>query len=329
MAHRINSIAYNGEVPWHGLGKKIPARADSEIMIKAAGLDWQVEKRPIQGTRRDARDRPVRYEIIRKARTDKECDISLAHVSRVYHPLQNEEAFQFFDPIVGKKAAIFETAGALDDGERVWVLAKLPKEIRVLGDDIVEKYLLLSNSHNGKEAITVKFTPIRVVCHNTLSMALKDGTGHVKVRHTQSMHDRLAEVPKILGVVNDMYKTAEDTFKMLALVQVNTMRLLEYLESIYPRTKTQLLNRTYPPQWEAVMELFEKGNPEIPKIKGTLWSLYNSITRFVDYRPVREDTPDRRLNRVWFGDGADLKMQALHNATDFVVKWKGGHPSLN
>jgi len=329
MAHRINSIGYYGEEPWHGLGTKVPARADSETMIKAAGLDWRVEKRPIRGARLDAKGRPVKYEIIRRARTPKEYDIPLAHATRKYHLLQNEEAFQFFEPIVGKKAAIFETAGALDDGERLWVMAKLPKEIKVLGDDIVNKYLLLSNSHNAKGAITIKFTPIRVVCHNTLSMALKDGTAHVRVYHTVNMHERLAEVPKIMGIVNNMYETAEETFQMLAKIQVNTMRLLEYLESIYPRTKTQLLKRQYPLQWEAILELFEKGDPDIPQIKGTLWSLYNSITRYIDYRPGREDTPDKRLNRVWFGDGADLKMQALHSAAEMAKLWKGGHPSMN
>lgn len=144
-------------------------------MIKSAGLDWQVEKQPVKGARLDKKGDPLRYQLVRKARSEKEHDIILGLVSPIYEPLQNKKAFNFFDHIVEKGSAIFETAGALGDGERVWVLAKLPGEIRVIGNDIVNKYLLISKNHAGKESIIIKFTPIRVVCKNTLMMGMKDG----------------------------------------------------------------------------------------------------------------------------------------------------------
>jgi phage/plasmid-like protein (TIGR03299 family) len=329
MSHNIDTMAYYGEKPWHRLGVKIAERADAETMIKAAGIDWIVEKKPADGIRKDVYGNPMKYQIIRKARHERERDIQLALVSGLYTPLQNTEAFQFFDPIIGKKAAIFETAGALGDGERVWALAKLPDSIRVIGDDIVDKYLLLSNNHDGRGAVTIKFTPIRVVCQNTLSLALKDGNAAVRVRHTTSMHERLAEVPKIMGIVNDTYKTMEETFRMIAAVSINTERLLSYLDSVYPQRDAQHEKRTWPRTWESVMELFETGNDNVPDIRGTLWHLYNAITQYEDYRQARDDTRDKRLQRIWFGRGADIKMRAFQQATQFAQQWGNGSPTAS
>lgn len=166
MAHNISmvggkaAVAYLGSVPWHGLGTEVNADQTADEMLIAAGLNWQVEKRNIPGSVIGAQ------ELVRLARPNyDEVDIQLGRCTKAYHPLQNDEAFKIFDMIAGVDKATFHTAGALGDGETIWVLAKLPDTIKVKGDDIVDKFMLLSNTHNGSEAISVKFTPIRVVCH--------------------------------------------------------------------------------------------------------------------------------------------------------------------
>src|SRR5437588_765844 len=129
MAHNVGSMAYYGKMPWHGLGTKIPVRANATQMIEAAGLDWRVDMRPIHNIGAQANVEPHRYELYRVARNTSEMEVALGIVSQRYRPLQNSEAFSFFDPIIGKTKAVFETAGSLGNGERVWVLAKVPGEI--------------------------------------------------------------------------------------------------------------------------------------------------------------------------------------------------------
>ncbi len=149
-------------------------------MIQAAGLGWQVEKRPARGyppiKRRGKPDTFARHEIVRLPRPGtEEQEVVLGMVTDRYEPLQNVDAFSFFDPIVHQKAATFETAGALGVGERVWVLAKMPEVIEVVRGGDCEKYLLLSNTHTGQGSVIVKFTAVRVVCQNTLLLSLQDG----------------------------------------------------------------------------------------------------------------------------------------------------------
>ena len=160
-------------------------------------------------------------------------DPVLGVVSDEYTPLQNRQAFQFLDPIVSQNAAISHTAGALRQGERVWILAKLPGHIRVAGDDITEKFLLLSNSHDGKSSVTIKFRRVRVVCQNTLSLALNDGSAR-RVSHNSDIHEKLKEANQMLGLINDKFVEMGETFQAISRVKLNTDRLVEYLAAVYP-----------------------------------------------------------------------------------------------
>lgn len=321
MPANVETMAYVGAVPWHGQGTRVPPNVASEEMIRAAGLDWVVEKRPARGTKPTVdfrgKEKFSRYELIRIPRPGRrEDEVILGLVSDRYKPLQNSEAFQFFDPIVDKKTATFETAGALGDGERIWVMALMPGAIRVVRGDECQKYLLLSNSHTGKESVIVKFTAVRVVCQNTLTMAMEDGQTAFRVRHSAKMGRRLDEVGELIATANQIYKKAAELFQKLAATQVKGKKMLEeYLATLFPKSGSQKKRGTHPPKWDHVTELYETApDLQLPGVKGSLWAAYNAVTRFEDYRVVKTESESNRLNRVWFGAGADLKINALAEA---------------
>ena len=324
MANETNveTMAYVGEVPWHKQGNKVPPHVTSGEMIRAAGLDWEVEARPARGARltknRRGEETFSRYEIVRIPRPNtKEQEVTLGLVSGVYKPLQNTEAFKFFDPIVDRKTATYETAGALGEGERVWVMAKMPGDIEVVRGDTCQKYLLLANSHTGKGSVIVKFTAVRVVCQNTLTMAMEDGQTAFRVRHSGKVNERLDEVAELIAAANQIYIQAAERFRQLAATKIRDKKMFEtYLAALYPKSEPQKEAGTHSPKWDHVMDLFEPApDLQIAGVKGTLWAAYNAVTRFEDYREVKNESQSNRLNRVWFGAGADLKIRALTEAT--------------
>ena len=176
-------------------------------MIRAAGMDWRVELRPARGARPiNRKGEYSRYEVVRVPRPNtEEAEVLLGVVSRRYQPLQNVEAFEFFDPIVGEKKAYFETAGALGEGERIWVMAQMPEAMRIVPGDECLKYLLLSNTHTGEGSVIVKFTSVRVVCQNTLMMAMEDGQKAYRVRHSKKMQFRLDELAEFLSITQEVF----------------------------------------------------------------------------------------------------------------------------
>ncbi len=322
MAANVDSMAYHGEVPWHGLGTQIPADVSSVEMIVAAGLDWLVEKRAARGASKLRNGDALRYEVVRLPRNNKESETLLGVVSRRYEPLQNREAFDFFDPMISEGKARYETAGALGDGERVWVLAQMPDAIRVVpGDDCV-KYLLLSNTHNGQGAVTVKFTAIRVVCQNTLMLSLQDGQQAIRVRHSKIMGERLAEVSAIIETATEIYASTAELFRKMAEVVLNDQMFESYLKLVFPKTAHQEKRRTEPKRWAHIRRVY-RSTPDLQTggVKGTLWAAYNAVTRFEDYKDGRaNETPDERLDRVWFGGGANIKLLALKKAKELISK---------
>lgn len=233
-------------------------------------------------------------------------------MGRNYTPLQNVEAFDFFDLIVGERAAIYHTAGALGRGQRIWILAKLPTAMRVIGDDITDKFLLLTNNHDGESAVQIKFTPIRVVCQNTLTFALQGGAT-LRVAHTRSMQDRLLEADQILGIVHMRYATIEEHFKAMARVQLSGQRLSEYLEKVFPwpRRKQENLRCSIERNRMKAEYFFVEGKGNrLGGVRGTLWAAYNGVIELVDHRVSdpkvgRVQSADRRLQSLVRQRGAD------------------------
>ena len=330
MGHNIEikngeaSMFYVNEEPWHGLGQKLEKPATAQEAIQAAKLDWRVMKVPLYAQRDVIQLRAKgKYGVVREDLWgNDECSV-LGIVGRHYTPLQNSDSFTFFDPIVGENAAIYHTAGVLGAGERIWILAKLPDDIRVVGDDIVNKYLLLSNSHDGTSAVQVKFTPIRVVCQNTLTMALSRGQT-VRVAHTKSLPERLQMAVKLLGIIKTRFNEIETAFKNMTRVTINENRLAEYYQEVFPDPSD--------PENDRVMKRVQddrllaeyffdqgKGN-RIAGVAGTLWAAYNGVTELVDHR-MTQTSDLQRLKSVWFGGGYFVKARAFRVAEGKLSSW--------
>ncbi|HXG47419.1 MAG TPA: DUF932 domain-containing protein [Methylomirabilota bacterium] len=325
MPANVQTMAYYGNVPWHELGKQVAKGVTAEQMIRAAGLDWEVELRPARGAREiNAKREFSRYEIVRMPRPNaNESEVLLGVASRRYQPLQNVDAFVFFDPIVREGMAYFETSSALGEGERIWVMAKMPEAMKIVRGDECLKYLLLSNTHSGDGSVIVKFTTVRVVCQNTLMLAMGDGQKAYRVRHSKQMQFKLEELADFLSITQDVFVKAEQQLRQMTKVQMTDTRLEHYFEAVFPRTAVQKKNGEKPARWGHVRKVFEtQEDLQLPGVRGTLWGAYNAITRFEDYKqPQQEEQPDQRLERMWFGGGADTKLRALVKATELVSSW--------
>jgi phage/plasmid-like protein (TIGR03299 family) len=314
------SMFYVEEVPWHGLGTRLNQPATAQEAITAAQLDWEVVKLPLYAGAVRIKV-PDRYAVVHKNGlvVDAHSPV-LGVVSKEYTPLQNHEAFGFFDPIVGQEAAIYHTAGALGQGERVWILAKLPSTIRVVGDDISEKYLLLCNSHDGKSAVQIKFTPVRIVCQNTLTLALNDGPVW-RVFHHQDIHELLREANQMLGLIENQFNTMEESFQAMARVPMDSNRLTEYLQDVYPDSeesmKQPLVERDR--RWSEYFFDQGKGN-RMPGVEGTLWAAFGGVTEWLDHHQTRQKQ-DQKVSSMWFGSAYRTKARAYSVAQDKCMAW--------
>lgn len=304
------AMAYFGEVPWHGLGTQLDNPATAGEAIQAAGLDYDVELTRVK----TITDVPVpkRLAVIRQ-----DTNQVLGVVGRSYAPVQNRECFGFLDAIVSDGSLRYHTAGALGLGERVWMLAKLPDQIRVKdSDDITEKYLLLSNSHDGTSSLRVYFTPIRVVCANTLAIAASHGRGQgFSVIHKGDLNTKVQQAQQVLGLAKKFYEEVEFKIDKLAHHYPSLQQLDGYFKDVYPDTPDGESTRTRNVRQE-LLRLFEQGiGHDMPAIRHTTWAALNAVTEYVDhYRSTRGKSPfDRASNRLesaWFGSGARLKQRA-------------------
>lgn len=240
MSHNLNlnkktgkyALAVVKEKAWHGLGQILDGPMTSEQAIKEAQLDWKVIKEPVKFGK-DNKVFDGRYVTVRR-----DSNIPMGIVGKNYEIVQNVDAFTFFDSIVGKNEAIYETAGALDDGRKVFISAKLPDYITIPGkEDLIEKYLFLMTTHDGSGSILAAFTPIRIVCNNTLDAAISgirnSPSPVVKIRHTKTAKDRLEEAHRIMGISNKLTVELGEIFTKMAKKKIVEKDLLNLvIESI-------------------------------------------------------------------------------------------------
>ncbi len=315
MSANVETMFYYGEVPWHGLGTRLDNPATAEEAIVASGLDWAVHLEDVVTV--SGLPTPCKAVV----RDDKRLVLGTTLVGRRYTPVQNREAFKFFDEVVGQGQAVYHTAGSLGQGEKVWILAKLPGEVKVAKDDVVEKFVLLSNSHDGTSQLTMSFTPIRVVCQNTLRAALKGfETGAEKgihLRHTPNILRRVSKAQQVLGLAHKFYDRFVEDAQVLVERKVSVAEVGRVLDLVFEGGSPRAINTR-----AKVVNLFESEKNQTVGAKGTAWGLYNAIVEYSDWCrkvPKSDERPDRRLNSVWFGSGADLKIKAWDAVSTLVA----------
>ena len=313
MAHLVENMFSVIETPWHGLGKILDAPPTIEEGIIRAGLDWKVttEKLFLADGRESTHRATVRS-------SDKSI---LGVVGPTYTPLQNLEAFEFFNPFLEAKKAVLESAGSLKEGKRIWVLAKIVGDnLEIAPGDEIERYILLSNSHDGTMAVRAGFTPIRVVCANTLAMAHAKGTSKlIRVMHSKNVATNVGKVADMMTLANSSFEATAEQYRALASRQINQADLEKYVRLVFSergkiieveesiegeapkKASARMLNKIVP--------LFEGGRgSDITAIRGTWWAAYNAVTEYTSHE--RGGDKDR-LNSTWFGSGANINTRAL------------------
>jgi len=321
MSHEVETMMVVGAHPWHGLGVKLTEVPTLDEAIKAAGLDWRVGFESLYRTTTDEHGNAIVGEEATTRSVIRLSDgKSLGEVGQQYKLLQNEKAFGWFAPFVDNGLATIESAGALMGGSRVWVLAKLCKNDLVVGkDDKVEKYILLSHSHDGTLAVRAGLTPIRVVCNNTLTMAHNQAKGLVKIRHSGDMAEKLKVAREAIELADGAFEKVGELYNFLANKPVrNEAQLRSYLDRVYGAnvSKSRRANQ--------VVELFEGGvGQDLRSAKHTWWGAFNAVTLRETHMAGRS-AENRAKSNAW-GNGRKLINSALKSAYDMSVESVMGH----
>ncbi len=312
MSDEVETMAYSGEVPWHGLGKRVLPDLTPEQMLVEAGLDWTVEKRRLHffnkyGTTHVAGDKMA---LVRSS-DGKMLDI----VSNSWNPLQNIEAFEFFNDFIMAGEMEMHTAGSLLGGQRVWALAKVGESFEILGGDKVDSYLLFSNPHKFGAAIDVRFTPVRVVCNNTLTMSLGQRAERmVKVNH-RSEFDADA-VKATLGVATNLLTKYKEAALFLSGKRYTKDTLAEYFNSVFPSMSYNNDAKDKVSRQATICGDVMETQPGANYGRGSWWQALNAITFTIDHKLSR--TADARMSSAWYGQNQTRKVKALHKAVDFA-----------
>ena len=314
MSHEIETMAYFGATPWHKLGTPLSTDDlyDWQSACVKSGLDWEAELVPLLTADTQAK---VEHQAVRRKSDNR----ILGVVGPKYHVLQNRAAFQWFQPFLDAREASLNTAGSLCEGSRVWVLAKLSRDPLVIAPgDEVEKLILLSHGHDGSLAVRVGFTPIRVVCANTLALAHRaDASRLIRLKHTKDLHENLANVREVMNVANQEFEATAEQYRLLARKSINQADLRRYVKKVLKveddKISTRMKNTI-----EEILGKCEsgKGN-DLPSVRGTLWTAYNGFNEWLAYD--RGHNQQNRLNSLWFGDSANVNRFALETALAMAV----------
>ena len=346
MAHNLNFNEKSGrysffsvqEKAWHGLGQIVTDYPTSAQAINHAGLDYEVTKSPLYTKASNIIDPTDNLELgnnevnvpnyFATIRTDN--NTVLGVVGKEYQIVQNREAFSFFDSIVGGTDGIlYETAGALGNGERIFITAKLPDYIRVgNGDDVTEKYIFLTTSHDGSGSITAAFTPVRIVCQNTLNASLRNMSNVIRIRHTSGAKQRLENAHKVMGLANEFSNQLEDIFNNWAKVKVHDHEFKKMIQfALCPNKET--LQHLKAGNEDEISTVFKNTvedafayamtseTQQMNTTKGTLFGAYNAVTGY--YQNVRSyKDSEAKLQSIILGGTAQLKSQkAFEICTNF------------
>lgn len=314
MAHEIegNNMAFVGATPWHGLGTQA-TEADSydwQAFCVKAGLNWTVGLRTLALTGTNDGVTVDHKAVVRESDAK-----VLGVVGPRFCPLQNADAFRWFQPFLEGKEAALHTAGSLRGGSRVWVLAKLNRDpLEIAPGDVVEKFLLLSHGHDGSLAVRVGFTPVRVVCANTLAVAHGDKASKLlRLKHTVNLADNLRAVRDVVNVANAEFEATAEQYRALVRKDVNQNDLVRYVKVVLGVENEKKLSSRSRNQIEEILRLTEEGRGNDRKgVRGTLWAAYNGVTEWLSFERIKDDA--QRLNSLWYGDSAETNKRALDAA---------------
>ena len=316
MAHEVETMAYAGAVPWHGLGFAVSNDLAPRQMMEKAGLDWSVEKIPTYARVGD-QEIPTGVEALVRSSDNK----VLTQVGANWNPVQNEEAFDFFAEYCAAGDMEMHTAGSLKGGQMVWALAKIKESFDILGGDQVDSYLLFSNPHMYGKSIDVRFTPIRVVCNNTLTLSLGQQVANsCKLNHRSEFNPE--KVKEALGIAHEKFAKYKEMAEFLSTKKFTVESLINYYNEVFPRTyqgKKEVTVQDFKDlttNGQAAYSFLET-QPGAQFGEGTWWQALNSVTYLTDHKMGR--SADTRLASAWFGSNQSRKEKAVNKAVEFAT----------
>ncbi len=324
MPHEIDittghpAVFVTGEPAWHRLGKVIEKATTSAEAIGLAGLDWHVEQWFLSATDPTSCRSISAPDHVANVRTDTRAILGV--VGKDYHIFQNREAFDFMDSLVGDKLAMFETAGSLRGGRKVWMLARIPKEYRAGPEDLIKPYVLLVNSHDGSTALRMVPTTIRVVCQNTLNLALNEaGAEGISIRHYPSLDQRVTEARQKLGIIAARFDAFDAELHAMLDAELTGRQVNRYFDSLLPEAETDREKSNREQTLDALKGNFENERNSLPGMRRTAWAAYNAVSEWADHqRKFRgkdeQARAESRLDSVWFGSSHRIKQKAYARA---------------
>jgi phage/plasmid-like protein (TIGR03299 family) len=319
MAHQVEQMAYVGRTPWHGLGNKLAEKQPLEVWMEQAGLDWTIRETPVRFINGDKGhlgellsfdDHKVLY------RSDTHAPLSV--VSQRYQVVQPREIMEFYRDLTEKSGFELETAGSLKGGRKIWALAKTGQSGLLKGNDRTDAYVLLATACDGTLATTAQFTSVRVVCNNTLAVALNGQSQCVKVSH-RSVFDAEA-VKKQLGISVSAWDDFMYSLKTLSERKVKQSEAEKFIRSLFQPRSEQVERKSHERAMGKVLALFdgEGRGSDLPSSRDTAYGLLNAVTEFVDHER-RARSVGYRLDSAWFGSGAKIKQRALDHAIELAT----------
>lgn len=315
MSHQVETMAYTNEVPWHGLGTYIEKAPTVEKMLKLAKLDWEVERRDIFHLTHNGQDEVTKvddFAALVRSSDNKVLDV----VGSRYIPAQNKDVFAFFKEFVEAGSATLETAGSLKGGRYVWGLADLKTSFKLRGNDQVKGYLLVASPHEQGKSLVIKFTSVRVVCNNTLTLALGSGgtESSFRMTHRTKFDETMIERAKeTLGIAREQlgeFERNAKTLQKLKLTREDAIRILApvYQPGMEIKDLISDFDKWAAPKLKAVIDANDKA-PGAQPDNG--WGVINAVTYFSDH--IASRSADARLTNAWMGRTARQKERVLND----------------
>ena len=321
MSHEVETMAYAGAVPWHGLGVAVSNDLTPRQMMQKAGLDWTVEKHDSFVIINDGfgglKHVPTGQQALVRSSDHK----VLTQVGSGWNPVQNEEAFDFFAEYCAAGDMEMHTAGSLKGGQMVWALAKIKESFDILGGDQVDSYLLFSNPHQYGKSIDVRFTPIRVVCNNTLTLSLGQQVANsCKLNHRSEFNPE--KVKEALGIAHEKFAKYKEMAEFLSTKRFTPETLVQYYNEVFPRTyqgKKEVTVKDFSDLTTNGQSAFSflETQPGAEFGEGTWWQALNSVTYLTDHKMGR--STDTRLASAWLGSNQSRKERAVNKAVEFAM----------